>query len=151
MAEEIRFTYTHDPSRSGLDAVRFYTGDVERSSAMLDDREIEFALTQNPTPKIAAAVLLEQLAARYARKADISVGQVSKALGAVSDKLAKRAKELRSSVNVAPFFGGLTISGKQELDGRTDDVQPHFKIGQFDDREAGQFDGMGSDPSDGEA
>jgi len=139
----LKFTYGGDPATSTRDAVRFYTGDTERRTAQLDDREVDFALTQNSNPRMAAALCLDALAAKFSFKASISVGEVSRELGEVADKLRKRAEELRTEAGkkgVLPFFGGLTIQGKTDLDNRTGDVQPHFRIGQFDSPEARQFD-----------
>lgn len=136
------FTYTGDPARNTRDAVRFHAGDTDRENAELEDGEIDYALTLQPNVKLAAAELLEALAAKYSRKADISVGQVSKSLGSISDRLAKRAEGLRSKAGIiaTPFFGGLTQSGKTNLDQGTDDVQPRFRRGQFDNpRAPGDF------------
>lgn len=143
MTSVIKFTYGRNPGRSLRDAVRFFTGDVDRESAFLDDDEIDFALTDTPNPRMAAAVLLDELAARFSRKGDVTVGQVSKSFGDVADKLRQRARDLREEASrrtALPFFGGLTISGKNNLDERTDDVQPHFRMKQFDNPLAQQFD-----------
>lgn len=142
MAVEV-FTYNGDPTTSAVNLVRFYTGDTDRDLAELDDREIAFAITNQSNPKLAAAELLDALATKYARKANITVGQVSKQMGTISDTLRKRAEDLRATAgNLAlPFFGGLTKTGKNDLSARTDDVQPHFTIGQFDNPQASQFDG----------
>lgn len=139
----LKFTYGGNPAASTRDAVRFYAGDTERSSAQLDDREVDFAVTQHPNPRMAAAICLDALAAKYSFKASVSVGEVSKELGEVADKLHKRAEELRNEAakkGVLPFFGGLTVQGKLDLDNRTGDVQPRFRTGQFDDPDAKQFD-----------
>jgi hypothetical protein len=139
----IKFTYGRNPARSNRDAVRFFTGDVDRESAFLDDDEIDWSLTDSPNPRMAAAVLLDNLATRFSRKADISVGQVSKTFSGIADALRERAKNLREEASrrsALPFFGGLTISGKNDLDERTDDVQPHFRLKQFDNPLARQFD-----------
>ena len=140
-----KFTYSGDPASSDRDAVRFHAGDTDRDLAELEDEEIDYALGLQPDVKLAAAELLEALAAKYSRKANIAVGQVRKDLGSVADQLAKRAKDLRATAgNLAqPFFGGLTKSGKSDLDTRTDDVQPRFRRGQFDNPRAASLD----DPS----
>lgn len=140
---EKRFTYGNDPAASPRDAVRFFAGDTDHNSPRMDDREVDYALTQNSNPRLAAALCLDALAATYSFKASISVGEVSQDLGEIADKLRKRAEELRTEAGrhgVLPFFGGLTLQGKLDLDNRTGDVQPHFRIGQFDSPEVEQFD-----------
>lgn len=142
-----RFSYDGDPTSSSVNQVRFYAGDTDRELAEIDDKEIEAALADQVDERLSAAVLLDALAAKYARKADVSVGDVSKSYGDISDKLAKRAEDLRTragTLAATPFFGGLSKSGKSDLNGRSDDVQPRFYRGQFDSPEAQQFDG-GSD------
>src|SRR3990172_2286066 len=148
----LKFTYGGDPAVSTRDAVRWYAGDTDRERAQLDDREIDFAIVQQPNPRYAAALCLDAMAAKFSYKASISVGEVSRELGEIADKLRARAEELRkeaSKSNVLPFFGGLTVQGKIDLDNRTGDVQPHFRMGQFDHPGIQQFD-EGSSDSEGE-
>jgi len=147
----IKWTYGGDPANSARDAARFHAGDTDRRSPKLDDKEVDYALTQAPNPKMAAALCLDALAARYSFQASFAVGEVSKELGEIADKLRARAVELRSEAskhNVLPFFGGLTKDGKNALDNRSGDVQPHFRMGQFDDPAAAQFDDGAPDRDD---
>jgi hypothetical protein len=138
-----RFTYTGDPANNSRDAVRFHAGDTDRRAAEIDDREIDYALTLTDDTRVAAAILLEALASKYSRKADVTAGQVSKRMSTIAGSLREQAAELRSIAGIVatPFFGGLTHSGKLDLDQRTDDVQPAFKRGQFDNPRADSFDG----------
>ncbi|MCK4795503.1 MAG: hypothetical protein KAV87_67860 [Desulfobacteraceae bacterium] len=141
------FTYGSDPANSPTDAVRYYTGDTIRESALLDDKEIAFSLSNNPDPKRAAAECLDTLAARFAREGSIKVGDISKDLKDVSEKFRKRAQELRSQSNksVLPFLGGLTVSGKDALRSDSDAVQPAFEVGDWDNPNAVQVNGS-NDP-----
>lgn len=139
----LRFTYEFDPSVSTLDATRFYVGDTDARRPLLDDREVQFALNQvGGEPILAAIILLNQLANRYAREADVTVGSVSKSLGKVSEVFRRRALDLEedNSRTALPFFGGLSISGKRALDRDQDAVPQHFRYGQGDSDRALQFD-----------
>lgn len=135
------FTYSGDPSESNRDEVRFLIGDTIESRPLFDDREIDFQLTKTPNKKIAGAELLENKARQFAVQADVRVGDVSKAFGKVSENMFKAAADLRADANkrALPFFGGLSISGKEALRERSDDVQPQFSIGQNDNPTAAQL------------
>lgn len=143
MSTPIQFTYENDPSKSALDATRFFVGDTDCRRPLLDDREVQFALDQvQQAPVLAAIILLNTLANRYARESDVTVGAVSKSLGQVSDVFRKRALDLEddNSRTALPFFGGRTFSGKRALDQDSDAVPPHFRYGQGDDKGALQLD-----------
>ena len=148
----LKFTYDNDPGNSNRDAVRWLAGDTDEHTAQIDDREIDFSLTQFTNKRLAAAMCLDAVAAKFSYKASVSIGEISRSLGDVADKLRKRAEELRSEAskhNVLPFFGGLTISGKEALSEDSNAVQPPFTMRQFDRPDAPQFDGnSGVDPED---
>jgi hypothetical protein len=144
-----RFSYDGDPSTSAVNGVRYLTGDTDQETAEIDDKEIEAALSSSgDNARLAAVELLVMLANKYGKRASVTVGQVSKQLSGVSDTLRKRADELRDDAirnDALPFFGGLTHTGKADLDERSDDVQPRFTRGQFDNPEASQLDGPNGD------
>lgn len=125
------FTYSGDPAKSSRDAVRFIIGDVFKARPMFADGEIDFQLTQIPNTKLAGAELLDIKARQFARMADIRVGEVSKSFSQVAKQMKACAKQLRDDAVrlVKPFFGGLTVSGKRQLNLDTDAVQPSFPIG----------------------
>lgn len=134
-----QWTYSGDPAASTSDAVRFLVGDTDSARKLVDDREIAWAIAQSGNQYISAALVCEALASKYARESDMSMGGISKSLSKLADSFAKRAEKLRrqATKNVKPFFGGLTISGKNALDLETDDVQPAMTVGEFDNPELG--------------
>lgn len=142
------FTYDGDPTTSDVNLVRYYVGDTDRDIAEVDDKEIASAIADNTNLKLAAAEILDMLSTKYARKSNVTVGQVSKAMGDISEKLDKRAEKLRTEAGklAEPFFGGLTQAGKDTLNANPDDLKPRFTRGQFDNPEAGQMDG--TDPTE---
>lgn len=131
------WSYSGDPASSDKDAARFHAGDTETTDQLATDEEFNFALLDQPDPRLAAAVVLEALAARFSRQADKRVGQISEQLSQRAEAFAARAKDLRrlASSKALPVFGGLSISEKDSLDQDTDAVQPSFRIGQFDNPE----------------
>ncbi len=141
MSSVKRFSYSGDPSKSTLDAVRFTVGDTTKATALWDDREILYQISRTPNPLIASADLMLSKAAEFARKGDIKVGDISKTFTRASEGMKKCADALREQAlrSAKPFFGGLTKSGKQALAGDTDAVQSSFFIGQTDDPTAVQL------------
>lgn len=129
------FTYTSDPENSKRDAVRLLTGDTISTDALLQDSEVDYFLSlYDDSPYPAAAAACDAISSKYARQADTTNGRLSVKASQRSEAYAKKAKELRrDSVNGAEvFFGGMTISGKNDLDADTDAVQPAFSIGMDD-------------------
>lgn len=134
-------TYSGDPATSAKDEVRFWLGDVNMSRPIWFDPEIEFIVVKVPNTRMAASHLLEIKAQEYARKADIRVGDVSKAYTKAADSMKKFADALKDDAlkNARPFFGGLSKSGKRSLADDTDATQPQFYIGQTDNPYAVQM------------
>lgn len=147
----VKFTYGGDPSNSDRDAVRFLVGDTIRARALLDDKEVDYAILRKVNLHMAASCLAEHLEARFSREADITVGSVSKSLSKIAEAFGKLAKRLKSDAcsSARPSFPATTIAGKQALeqDGTTEN--PSFAIGQFDNPWATQFDELRRDGWDG--
>lgn len=134
-------TYSGDPSTSKKDEVRFWLGDTNVDRPLFFDSEVEYVVQKIPNTRMAAASLLEIKAQEFARKADIRVGDVSKSYSKAADSMKKFADSLKDDAlkNCRPFFGGLTKSGKLELAGDSDAIQPQFFIGQTDNPFAAQM------------
>ena len=72
------WTYTGSPGSVPRDAVRFALGDTDPSDPLMQDGEVDFALSdQGNTPKLAAAMLADRLAARFAREEAVSIDGIS--------------------------------------------------------------------------
>jgi len=145
------FTYTGDPIHVFRDAVRWWCGDTDATAALCTDGEVDYAITLQPgDPRLAAALCLDAIAAKYARLADITVGEVSKRNGDRSKAFRENAQSLRNEAGkmAIPFFGGQTQSGKDALSEDSDAVQPPFQVHQFDNPLSRQFDGQAPDPND---
>lgn len=142
--------YTGNPGSDSIDAVRFYCGDTDNTNLLLTDTEITFSSTQMSDPRLAAAMCLDALSAKYAQRADITVGEVSKSWGDRSQAFHDRAETLRNEAGklAVPFFGGQSHTDKEALDADTDATQPPARIGQFDNPLSRQFDQQAPDPYD---
>jgi len=140
----MQWSYSNDPGDSDRDAVRFLAGDTDKSDPLVDDREVDYALTLG-SHDIAAAVICEHLAARFARETDIESGEAKEKCSQRAKAFKDRADELRQRAGIAvlPSFGGLSRGEKQTLAANPDAVQPFFGRDEFDNPNANQFDGAG--------
>lgn len=131
------WTYGGDPSANERDEVRWLCGDTDTNDQLVTDEEIAYALTQQPEPTLAAALVCDAIAAKFAREADRRVGDVSLSASQKAEAYRQRAADLRSDAGVLalPSFGGISIADKESADEDTSAVQPTFRIGQFDNPE----------------
>jgi hypothetical protein len=128
------WTYSGDPSSSPKDAVRFEIPDTEEASPLLQDEEIEYALTQEGESVLAAAAhCCEQLARKLSLQADTAIGSVKANYKDAAKNMAARAEDLRkrASGRHAPFAGGISRSEKEAREAETDRVVSPAKLGQF--------------------
>ena len=127
----VRFSYGGDPSTSPVDAVRFLVGDTNPKRPLLDDREVKWAIDQNPNQNLAAATLAEHLFGKFASMADISVGPVSKSYSKVAELFQRKASQLRTEAcrSAVPSFPATRIASKEALAQNTALTSPNFVIG----------------------
>lgn len=133
-ASSIRFSYAGDPSATPVDAVRFMVGDTNPDRPLLDDREIAYAIAQNPNQSIAAATLAEHLFGRFSSQADVSVGPVSKSFSKIAEMYKSKAEQLRcnAAMFATPSFPATKIGTKEALDLDETLTRPSFLVGQSD-------------------
>ena len=131
---EIRFTYNFDPEESDLSAVRFRIGDTNHKRPLLDDREVEWAITKHGNLDIAAAVLCESLYARFLGISDVKVGPVSKSYSKVAQMYKDKADQLRSEAckYAAPSFPATRYSTKCKIQQDSDLPPPELPKGMGD-------------------
>lgn len=131
------WTYNAIGAASGnRDKVRFLIGDTDVVDQLLQDEEIELALTLGGGVQSAAAISCDSLAARFSRECDMTVGPLSRSAGQRATAYAERAKMLRVQQvalgGAEIFIGGISVSDKETLSADTNAVQPEFGIGQDD-------------------
>ena len=133
------WNYSGNPGDSPRDKVRFLVGDTCEDQQLVSDGEIAWAVSNQPTEGLAAALVLRALAARFSRLVTAKVGDVSKNCGEMAKAFKVRADELDPSgmtfgaaLLVLPKFGGLSISEKKTLDLEGVAVLLMFKKGQDD-------------------
>ena len=129
-----------------LNIVRLLIGDTSSADEQLMDEEINFALSEaGNNTYYAAAYCCRLLASKYARMVDT---QLDGALEATYSDRIKHYNLLASQVEqmgkkasgkaLGVFAGGITVSGVSAVNADTDRVKPAFRVGQFDNVEAGE-------------
>lgn len=129
------WTYTDSPSTVPRDAVRWLVGDTNTADQQVTDAEVDFALDSSSSSGQAAAMVARALAAKYARQADKSVGDLSISASQRSKAYRDLADALESGAAVAavpiPLAGGISIDDKRTAEVDTDRVRPAFSKAGF--------------------
>ncbi len=126
-----KWTYGNDPANSDRDAVRWRVGDIVEKRPLADDREIDYALSEYPNVLMAASITARAIGARFAAEADVTVGQISKALGKVADNFRKLADDLKeeASLTAGVSFPATIVGDKEALEQDTTLTEPQISIG----------------------
>lgn len=134
-------TWTYSSTSSALslkDRVRFLVRDTDTTRQLVQDEEINWALSDVGNNYYAAAATVARTIAASLRGADsVSVGDVSESGEASTDWTGLAAEYDRKAVSVgscpSPFLGGSSVTRKNDNATETDRTGPRFTFGQFDD------------------
>jgi hypothetical protein len=147
------FSYSGNPADSLLDAIRFYSQDIDENDPFISDEEIAFLISNwehiSDNPIFLAAVVCDAISAKFAREISFSADGVSISASDLQNKFQTLADSLRAQysaneVGSGPSAGGL-IAG-EEFDYT---VKPlSWAKGMHDNPAAGQQDFGGSGPSE---
>ncbi len=143
-----------DPRSSVLDAVRFEVQDTNKEAQLLQDAEVEYAISAeapSATPSqaevlSAAARCMEALARRFSAQADTDLGSLRVVASKRAEGYTARARECRAraiGLKAVPWSGGQSESEKEQRRSEPDRVQPRFRRGQFETPYTGGFPGRG--------
>ncbi len=131
------WSYSGNPASSDKDQVRFLISDTDENAQLIQDEEINWALTEYSTCAAAASVIALSIAAQYARKVDFTVSKdlrVSyKNQADFYSKLANDLTERASFILSTPYAGGISIADKESYEDDTDRVTPAFTKDDFMD------------------
>lgn len=117
------WTYSGNPSSSDRDEVRFLLGDTDTSDQLISDEELDYLLTVHPDDGAgysnyeAAAAAARQIAARFTRQIDKSVGSLSISYGSRAQQfrdLADMLKEEATKGKSQKRMGGPVLGGGGE-------------------------------------
>lgn len=95
------WTYSGDPDVDRKDEVRWMVGDTTDTDPLVQDEEINFVLAQYPPANgkpawLAAARTADSIAAKFARKANRSIGNLSIQAKQQRDHYRELASDLRA-------------------------------------------------------
>ena len=135
------WSYSGNPADSSLDEVRFLIGDTDADDQQLSNEEINFLLTDNSSDVYgAAADAARSLMAKYARRADRTVGdlkvsysQLQKSYAELYKKYSNRA--ITKKMNVVA--GGVFKADREAQRQNESIQQPRFVQEQFRNRREG--------------
>jgi hypothetical protein len=102
---------------------------------LLDDREVEYIVAQNPNLNLAAAAACEALWSRFLAISDYTVGSVSKKFSDIAAKFKDRAADFKGEAAKGAAlvsFPATLRSTKQVLETDDELVNPQFAIGMAD-------------------
>ena len=121
-----------------LNTVRLLVGDTDETDQIVQDEEINFALTQSDNVYYAASWVASVIAAKFARKVSTELdGQLRADYSDLSRQYNKLSGTLRqngtkyNAGSLGVVFGGTDISGIETVREQTDRVKPSFRRDQF--------------------
>jgi len=121
---------TYNPAMpTTRDKVRFLIQDTVVASAMLQDEEIDFMLTEYPNYKLAAANCADVLSSKFSGMAEEkTIGNLKLTYRDKSKKYADLANRLRMQASkvVLPYAGGISQTDKESIEDDDDRVKPAF-------------------------
>lgn len=123
------WTYGGDPSKNNLDAVRYLVRDADEADPIVQDEEINFALSQNGNNLYrAAADVCDAIALELGRQLDFNGPQAWD-----SNKKYEQYKQMATDFRaraakrgVSIFAGGISVADKQSRSDDTDRVANDF-------------------------
>lgn len=127
-----------EPGSSDRSWVRLVIGDNTTADEQLQDEELDVLISDQGSKERAAIAAARALGARYARKADKTVGRLSISMSQISQHYFDLATELGKTLGRLTggangmYAGGISESDKDSEIADTDRVAPAFSIGQFD-------------------
>lgn len=113
-------------------------GDNTTADEQLQDEELDVLISDQGSKERAAIAAARALGARYARRADKTVGRLSISMSQISKQYFDLAKELQKTLGrltggaSGMYAGGISVADKDTEIADTDRVAPAFTVGQWD-------------------
>jgi hypothetical protein len=136
------FSYTGQPSTNVIDEIRMLVQDKDMATYLVDDEEILYALEKydNANVNATCALVSEFMAARHAKKQEVSVSNYRQNEDSVYSKLIRQADRFRAKSITSAHFKAPSISkfDKDMQEQNADRTEPFFKRGIWDNPQAVQ-------------
>jgi len=129
------WSYSFNPATSDKDAVRYLSGDTDFDNQQVQDEEIGWLLSEEANVYLAAAQACGSISAKYARRANRSVGDLKIEYTSITNQYSERAAtlEARGAMRAGkPYAGGISKDDKEMAEEDDDRVKPSFVLGIHD-------------------
>lgn len=124
-------SYSHDPSSSDRDHVRYIIGDTDESDEFLGDNEIDFELVEANDDVVEASIrCIDKILAKISRLVDYRMHGVTVSGSQAYDQFSRLRRELLSSSGAGAalaFAGGLSQSETDTFESDLDRRPGFFK------------------------
>lgn len=130
-------SWSYIPGETDRDWIRFVIGDTDSTDELLQDEEIDAAITNEGNKYAAAAMCAEAIGGKFSRQSNKTVGPLSISASERSAQYFALAERLRRSIGrrVAAWAGGISESEMRDAEKDTDRVEPSFERGMHDSDE----------------
>lgn len=116
--------------------VRLMIGDTVSSKPLLQDEEISFYITQDPSVWRAASRACRAIAGNFSRDADSVQGELKQVMSVRSKQYntlaAQYANDAVARGGGLPYAGGISVFDKIQQELNPDRVEPQFNLGMDD-------------------
>lgn len=116
--------------------VRLMIGDTVSSKPLLQDEEIAFYITQDPSVWRAASRACRAIAGNFSRDADSVQGELKQVMSVRSKQYnslaAQYANDAVARGGGLPYAGGISVFDKIQQELNPDRVEPQFNLGMDD-------------------
>ena len=133
-------------SSGRLNSVRLLIGDTDTSDQIMQDEEITFALAQtNNNVYYAGSWACHMIASKYSRLVDLKIegsssrySELAKQYITMSDHLNDLGKRTNGK-SLGVSAGGISVAAMTVVQENDDNVDPSFRVQQFDNKRAGMY------------
>ena len=146
-------SWSYDPADLGttttsgrLNSVRLLIGDTDTNDQIMQNEEITFALAQtNNNVYYAGSWACHMIASKYSRLVDLKLegsssrySELAKQYITMSDHLNDLGKRTNGK-SLGVSAGGISVSDMTVVSQNDDNVDPSFRVQQFDNKKAGMY------------
>jgi len=126
-------SFSYDPTlATDKDKVRLFIGDTDSTQPLLQDEEIVSLLAMFGSVAVASSTACKNIAAKFARQADRTTGDISVSYSQISKMYFDLSAEIKVSLSALnapmPYAGGISSADKLTREEDADRVPPAFTV-----------------------